>query len=121
MTDSDISQLVASYIEAWNEPDRGRRATAIRELWAPDGAVINARQEYRGHDAVEQAMTRSYELFIGKGSQYRAREGTTSHHDGICLLWEMLADTGQVSSSGANFLLLDGDGRIVFDHQFVER
>jgi hypothetical protein len=121
MTPFDVARFVERYVAAWNEPDVSRRADATRELWAPDGLVINAHREYRGHEGVEEAMTRSNELFIARGYRYRAREGTGSHHDGICLLWEMLTDTGEVSSLGANLLLLDRDRRIKLEYQFVER
>jgi SnoaL-like domain len=120
MTNNDLARLLERYIGAWNDPDPARRAAAARKLWAPDGALINARQEYRGHEAVIRAIARSYERFVSDGYRYRAREGTTSHHDGVCLLWEMLDPEGSVDSAGANFLLFDRDRRIRLDYQFVE-
>jgi hypothetical protein len=83
--------------------------------------VINARQEYRGHEAVAQAIERSYQRFVARGYRYRTREGTSSHHDGVCVLWEMRDQQGSVDSLGANFLLLDPHHRIQRDYQFVER
>lgn len=121
MRENDLRGLIARYIDAWNEPDPARRADAAQELWAVDGAVINARQEYRGREAVIQAIARSYERFIASGFLYRTREGTSGHHDGLCVLWEMLDPEGSVDSLGANFLLLDQERRIRLDYQFVER
>jgi hypothetical protein len=61
MTDFDLDDLAERYMATWNEPDSERRCEAVVELWAPDGAVVNARLEYRGLDAVYEAVTRSYE------------------------------------------------------------
>jgi hypothetical protein len=121
MSEDDLRGLLERYIGAWNDRDPARRAGAVRELWAADGAVINARREHRGHDAVIQAIAGSYERFIADGYRYRTREGTSSHHDGVCVLWEMLDPDGSVDSLGANFLLLDQERRIRLDYQFVER
>lgn len=121
MSGFNVARLVDGYIAAWNEPDAARREAAARELWAPDGAVINARFEYRGHDRVAEALSRSYERFIAAGYRYRARPEITAHHDGVCVLWQMLDPRGTVDSSGANFLLLTQEGRINLDYQFVER
>jgi hypothetical protein len=121
MIQTDLTSLLERYIGAWNEPDPGRRTDAARELWAADGAVINAGHEYRGHEAVVQAVARSYERFVAQGYRYRAREGTSAHHDGVCVLWEMLDPHGAIDSRGANFLLLAQDRRIRLDYQFVER
>ena len=121
MSDFDHSALIERYIAAWNEPEPGRRGTAALQLWAPDGALVNARQEYRGHEAVQQAISRSYARFIAHGYRYRARSGSSNHHDGICVLWEMLDPSGGLTSSGVNFLLLDSERRIQLDYQFVER
>jgi hypothetical protein len=96
MTDSDLAGPLERYIGAWNEPNPARRTETARELWAADGAVINAGYEYRGHEAVVEAIARSYER-------------------------EMLDPEDSVDSAGANFLLLDQDRRIWLDYQFVER
>ena len=116
-----LSELIDRYIAAWNEPERGRRDSEARQLWAPDGAVINSREEYRGHEALQQAISRSYERFIAQGYRYRARPGSSSHHDAVCVLWEMLDPSAAATSFGANFLLLDSERRIRLDYQFVER
>lgn len=120
MNDPDAVRLVERYIAAWNEPQPEPRAVAARALWAPDGAVINSRFEYRGHDRVVEAITRSYERFVAAGYRYRARPETTAHHRGVCVLWQMLDPQGAVDSFGANFLLLNQEARIRLDYQFVE-
>lgn len=120
MSDLDATGLVERYMAAWNEPQPERRAVSAVELWAPDGAVINSRFEYRGHARVIQAITRSYERFISLGYRYRARDETSHHHDGLCILWQMLDPQGSVDSFGANFLLLNQQRQIQLDYQFVE-
>ena len=36
-----VSELVASYLETWNETDPAARRNAIDELWAPHGAYTD--------------------------------------------------------------------------------
>ena len=51
-------------------------------------AVINSLFEYRGHARVIEAITRSYQRFISVGYRHRARDETTCHHHGLCILWQ---------------------------------
>ena len=120
MSDLDAARLVGRYIAAWNEPQADRRALAAAELWAPDGTVVNSRFEYRGHARIIEAINRSYERFISAGFRYRARPESAAHHQGICVLWQMLDPQGTVDSIGTNFLLLNTAEEIELDYQFVE-
>ena len=121
MTTADAATLVERYIDVWNEQDASSREEAVRELWAPDARLVNDRHEYRGQDGVLLAVTRAFERFTGKGYRFRPRGSVREHHGGIYAPWEMLDPQGVVVSSGPNFLMLDPNGRIELDFQFVER
>jgi len=115
------TQAVDRYVELWNEPDAGARRRTIEELWAPDGANYTASMAAVGYDALERRVSSAYESYVGSG-QYRFRAGVPAveHHGAVKVQWEMVtvAD-GEVASVGLEFLVLDGDGRIVSDHQFL--
>lgn len=119
MSGLDAVGLIRKYIAVWNEPEAEARALAAVELWAPDGTVVNSRFEYRGHARVIEAVHRSYEHFVARGFRYRARPESAAHHQGVCVLWQMLDPEGTVDSCGTNFLLLNTAGEIRLDYQFV--
>ena len=74
-----------------------------------------------GYDALDARVTAAYESYVGAGTyRFRAVEPPVAHHNAVKAQWEMVtvAD-GTVASVGLEFLLVDDDGRIVSDHQFI--
>jgi hypothetical protein len=124
----------------WNEEDPDARSAAVRELWAHDGAhflqppqemlgvaarigFINPVLEARGHHALEARVTRAHEEFVAAGEfRFRQRDDAMHIGDVIKFGWEMVpASGGDAAAMGLEFLLLDPDGRIRRDYQFIER
>jgi hypothetical protein len=134
----DTQELVDRYVAMWNEPDAERRRQAISELWASDAVHkleppqetretaatlrVNAVFEVRGHGALEERVTRAYEEFIEPGEfAFRAGGRAARVGDVVKLGWEMVKnDGGDVAAVGIDFLVLDADGRIRRDYQFIE-
>ena len=135
----DPKELVDRYVAVWNEADAERRRKAVRELWTEDGVQLleppqEVRQtaatlgmtptlEARGHDALEVRVTRSYEDFIAPGEFiFRARDNAARLNDVVKFNWEMVRTSdGTVAAVGLEIFLLDEDGRIRIDHQFIEQ
>jgi hypothetical protein len=109
----DAQTLADRYVAAWNERDAGRRRKAIAALWAPDGerecAVIGKR------------LPGSHERHVGHGgARFRAARNARRLSDVVTFRWEMLPpDSEIVLKSGLEFLVVDDEGRILIDHQFV--
>lgn len=138
---TDPQDLVDRYVAVWSEPDPGRRRSAIAELWSEDGVHvlqppqeirqaaaalgITANFEARGHNALEARVTRSYEEFVAPGEfTFRARDNAARLHDVVKFNWEMVP-TGGGEPAGVGLeileiLVLDRDGRIRIDYQFIE-
>ncbi|QXE38836.1 hypothetical protein KQY30_02005 [Streptomyces sp. GMY02] len=123
----------------WNEPDAGRRRAAIQELWCADAVhvlqppeeILRTAQglgfdrlvlEARGHRALEFRVTRAYEEFVAPGTfVFRSRGNTDRLHDIVKFNWEMVPrDGGEAVGVGLEILVLDAEGRIVSDYQFIE-
>jgi hypothetical protein len=134
------TELVERYIAMWNEEDPDARSAAVRELWAQDGAhvlqppqemlgeaarigFINPVLEARGHHALEARVTRAHEEFVAAGEfRFRQRDDAMQIGDVIKFGWEMVpAADGEVVATGLEFLVLDTQGRIRCDYQFIER
>jgi hypothetical protein len=135
----DPKELADRHVAVWKEPDATRRRNAIRELWTEDGAHIlqppqEIRQpaaalgmtptlEARGHHALEVRVTRAYQEFIAPGEfSFGARDNAARLHDVVKFNWEMVpTGGGAVAAVGLEVLVLDDDGRIRVDHQFIEQ
>ena len=134
------SELVERYVAMWNEGDSDARSAAVRELWAQDGAhvlqppremlgeaarigFINPVLEARGHLALEARVTRAYEEFVGSGEfRFRSRNDAVQIGDVIKFGWEMVpAAGGDIAAAGLEFVVMDTQGRIRCDYQFIER
>jgi hypothetical protein len=115
-----IADFIDSYVATWNEVDAATRRKRVEDVWSVGASLYNRAFEYHGHDGVEQAVTRSYELFVARGFRFRARREPATHHSAIRFSWEMITADGQVDSLGTQFLLLDEDGRVQLDYQFID-
>jgi hypothetical protein len=135
----DVKQLVANYVAMWNEPDPDARRRAIADLWTADGvhrldppqamreqaAAIGFSDptlEIRGHDALYARVARSYEEFVAPGTYvFRPRDNAARIGDVVKFNWEMVStDGGEIAGVGLDVLVVDDDGRIRIDYQFVE-
>ena len=67
-------------------------------------------------------MTRSYEQFIAPGEfVFRPRDNADRLGDVVKFNWEMVpSGGGEPAGVGLEVLVLDDDGRIRMDYQFIE-
>ena len=117
-----IEELAARYIAVWNEPDATARAASVATLWGADARACTSANEYVGLDAITGRVATSYDKFVaGQGYVFRALGPAETHHDGVRIRWEMAPSAGgDAVSGGVQFLLLDADGRIRLDYQFID-
>lgn len=139
MTNIDARELVGRYVAVWNEPDAELRRKAIHELWTEDGAhILQPPQEIRkaatglgftsttleahGHYELEVRVTRAYQEFVAPGEfRFKPRDNADRLHNVVKFNWEMVPSSGgEVAGAGLEILILDEDGRIKTDYQFIE-
>jgi hypothetical protein len=79
-------------------------------------------REARGHDALDVRVTRAHEEFVAPGTfVFRPRGAATRVQDVVTLRWEMVpASGGEPAGAGLEVLVLDAEGRIRRDYQFIE-
>ncbi len=113
--------LADRYVAVWNESDATRRRSAIAEVWTPTGEHYVGTREVRGHDALEARVAGSHEKNVReRGCRFRAVQDARALHDALIFHWEMLpGDRDEVLATGMIVLILDGEGRIRTDYQFV--
>ena len=118
---NNAQHLADRYVSVWNESDPDRRRQAIAEIWRPDGQHYVDVREARGYDALEQRIVGSYERNIRDGRhRFRSAPGALCLRDLVVVPWEMMvADSERKVASGLAILIVDSEGRIRTDYQFV--
>jgi hypothetical protein len=134
---NDPKDIADRYVSIWNEPDADVRRRTIQELWTEDGRHVlqppedvrstaatlgfDAKLEARGHPALEARVARSHEEFVASGQfTFRSRDDAEGLDDVVKFHWEAIDRDGAVAGVGLEFLVLDDDGRIRADYQFIE-
>jgi len=119
---SFTTELVDRYVALWNEPDSEKRRRAISELFTADAAHLTPSLEAHGHTELERRVRSAFERFVGDGRYiFTPLDNVDSHHGTVKFNWAMRPANGvDVVAIGFDFLLLDSDGRIRVDYQFIE-
>lgn len=114
-------EFVNRYVTLWNESDAEVRRRTIEDLWAPDGANYTQSMQAVGYDALYARVTSAYEDYVGCGKYFfRSHVPAVGHHGVVKVTWEMVTVAEEeVASIGIEFLVLDDQGRIASDHQFI--
>src|SRR5215472_1805308 len=109
MTDIDPHELVGRYVAVWNQAAAG--------LGFPAPIL-----EARGHDELEVRVTRAYEEFVAPGNfTFQPQDNADRLGNVVKFTWEMVpSDGGAAAGAGLEVLVLDEDGRIKTDYQFIE-
>jgi hypothetical protein len=117
----ELNAFAERYVAVWNEPDSVVRRRMIEELWAPDGANFTKGNEWRGYESLEARVRGAHEKWVRDGGCLFRSQRADSHHGAARIVWEMVSIIdGRVVSVGQEFLLLDGNGKIREDFQFIE-
>jgi hypothetical protein len=120
-TSEELNQFANRYVALWNEPDPQGRRSAIAAMWAKDGCYLDPSVEDRGHAAIEAAVAKAYDEFVAKGFVFKSINNASGHHNTVKFNWKMMpAGGGDAAAVGFDFIVLDGDGRIRADYQFIE-
>lgn len=116
-----LNEFANHYVSLWNEADPQSRRSAIAAIWAKDGRYIDPTVEDRGHAAIEAAVAKAYDEFVAKGFVFKSANNADGHHNVVKFNWKMVpAGGGDVAAEGFDFFVLDEDGRIQSDYQFIE-
>ena len=117
------TQLIDRYVALWMEPDTDKRRTEIVALWSPDGIHYSPSHTCHGYQALEQRVTGSYQRSIAPGVNYfRSAGNVQTHHNVVRFNWHMARKTDDhIVAVGSELFVLDDEGRIAADYQFIER
>ena len=134
---NEANELADRYTAVWMEPDGERRREAIAGLWSEDAIhllqptqesydaagerAVNPTWQARGHAELEARVAKAYEDFVASGQMsFRLQGRARRLGDAVTWRWEGVSPAGEVVGAGLEFVILDADGRIATDYQFVE-
>lgn len=108
---NNVNEIVANYIGAWNETDRGRRRDLIARTWSDDGSYLDSHRDSTGHAAIDAMIAAVQERF--PGYRFRLCSGIEAHHDRVRFSWSAGGtDTAPLFFAGTDFAMLASDGRL---------
>jgi nuclear transport factor 2 (NTF2) superfamily protein len=113
--------MIDRYVASWNEPDPTERRQVIDDIWSRDGVYRNASTAFEGRDRIEQAVTAAYDAFTANGYRFKVTSVQTNH-DAVRFQWKMVpAAGGEPDSIGTHVAMLGKEGRLISDHQFIDK
>jgi hypothetical protein len=110
-----MSDLVASYLETWNETDPAARRKAIDELWAPDGVYTDPMAVAEGREQIDATIAAVQGQFPGLA--FTLAGPVDAHHDTARFTWSL----GDELAIGFDVLVLDADGQIANVYGFLDK
>jgi hypothetical protein len=111
----NTGELVARYLETWNETDQGARRKAIDELWAEDGVYTDPIAVAAGLDQIDATIGAVQGQF--PGLVFTLAGEVDAHHDIARFTWSL----GDDLVIGFDVLVLDANGRISKVHGFLDK
>lgn len=116
----DPNVIAASYAALWNEPDPIERRKGIEALWAPTGVHYTPSLAALDLDAIERRVATAYQKWVAEeGCCFVSVGNAQHHHEGVRFNWHMMRGD-KIASVGFDFVLLNPNGQILSDHQFVD-
>ena len=105
-----IEQMIDRHLAACCDPDKGRRAAAIRAIWNLEGRLVDPPMEAVGHAGISGQAAALLAQF--PGHRFERTTAADLHHECVRYGWRLLAPGGAAVLAGVDFMDLDVDGRI---------
>jgi hypothetical protein len=106
----NLETTVATYLDAWNEPDAELRAKLIEDVWASDGQLIDPPMTADGRAQISEMAATLHAQF--PGHQFRRSGPIDEHHGHFRFAWELVAPDGSVALPGLDVGHVGEDGRL---------
>lgn len=116
----ELEERVDRYLALWNADDDARHRL-IEQVWAVDCSYLDHSCVARGQQDVEALIAKAHRSFADNGVSLRPARNADGHHRAVRFNWTAVpADGGPAAASGLEFLLLDENGQVRADYQFIE-
>jgi SnoaL-like domain len=116
----EITEIINTYMAAWNETDDARRLELVTRAWAPDASYVDPLMSGEGHQGIDAMIAAAQEQF--PGHRFELSFGPDAHNDRVRFAWSLYGpDGGDPVVAGADFGTLAEDGRLKSVTGFLEQ
>ncbi len=116
----EITEVIDTYIAAWNETDEARRLELVTRAWAPDATYVDPLMSGEGHRGITAMIEAAQQQF--PGHRFELSFGPDAHNDRVRFAWRLYGPDGSDPvAAGADFGALAGDGRLESVTGFLEQ
>jgi hypothetical protein len=117
---SDLTELVTSYLQIWNEPDADARKRAIDNVFADDASYTDPLVAVEGRDAIGAVVAGAREQF--PGLVFRLIQNVDAHHNIARFTWELVPEAGgEAIVIGFDVAVADASGKIRSVYGFIDK
>lgn len=117
---SDLNDTVVKYLNIWNEPDTGKRAAAIAELFTENAAYVDPLATVEGHTSIAALIEGARTQFPGLSFELLGEVDT--HHNVARFQWGLVAvPHADPVAIGFDVAVADNDGRLVGVYGFLDK
>jgi SnoaL-like domain len=115
----EITEIIDTYIAAWNETDDARRLELVTRAWAPDATYVDPLMSGEGHKGIDAMIAAAQQQF--PQHRFELSFGPDAHNGNVRFAWQLYGpDGGEPVAAGADFGSLAGDGRLQAVTGFLE-
>lgn len=117
---SDATTVVERYLEIWNTPDDGERATLIAEVWTEDATYTDPLASVSGHEEVNGLIGGAREQF--PGLVFSLAGPVDAHHDVARFTWHLGPEgAAEPVVVGFDVARIAPDGRLATVYGFLDK
>jgi len=109
-TMESTARLIDSYLSAYGEPNRDARAKLVRDIWNPQGRLIDPPMSAKGHDEIVAQADALLSLY--PDHRFCRSSAIDEHHGFAKYDWELLNAQGVIVLRGTDFATIDDDGKL---------
>ena len=114
-----MNEIVARYLECWNETDPAARRTLIDSAWAAGASYTDPLAEARGRDEIDATIGAVQAQFPGLA--FVLNGPVDAHHQQARFTWGLGPAGAEPLVVGFDVLVTDADGRIASVLGFLDK
>ncbi len=114
-----MQEVIARYLDCWNETDPAARRKLIDGTWAPGAEYIDPLAEAHGRDAIDATIAAVQQQF--PGFVFTLAGPVDAHHRQARFTWGLGPEGGEALVVGSDVAVTGEDGQIVAVFGFLDQ
>lgn len=107
---SHIRTIVSQYLDAWNEPDVGKREAMLAQCWGEGAVYVDPTVELKGAAALNAHIAKVQNARPGAYLEFMS--GIDVHHNVVRFLWRLVRADRTPGDTSIDVGEIGPDGRL---------